>query len=245
MSSCTAVRAGLIEESCIRVVTQDHVTGPVHNAVRRIGSNIVKKEVNCLFCSNGCVRLARGNGAKSYQKLVVNRSGVVEERVDNFLNATFTVFVKALRSVCFWGELGLSAIGYWKALVWREALFGWAGMLKLDDKGFNEVWHTNATAMIRIVPFDVDASKLVSGHVALNPVKFLENVKEEVEVFVSNIFYSKVINNETTLNGTPFVAPETQGWIQLHSNHQPEGGIGGDSWPECWPGAGRRSPGKI
>jgi hypothetical protein len=190
--------------------------------------------------------LARGNGAKSYQKLVVNHSGVVEERADNFLNAIFTVCVKALGSVCFWGKLvGLSAIGYWKALVWREALFGWAGMLKLDDKGFNETWHTNATAMICIVPFDVDASKLVSGHVALNPVKFLENVKEEVEVFDSNIFYSKVINNETTLDGTPFVAPETQRWIQLHSNHQPEGGIGGDRWPECRPGAGRRSPGKF
>jgi hypothetical protein len=49
VSSCTAVRVGLIEESCIRVVTQDHVTGPVHNAVCRIGSNMVEKEVNCFF----------------------------------------------------------------------------------------------------------------------------------------------------------------------------------------------------
>jgi hypothetical protein len=80
VSPCTAVRVGLIEESCIRVVTQDHVTGPVHNAVRRIGSNIVEKEVNCLFSSEGCVCLARGNGTKSYQKLVVNRSGVVEDK---------------------------------------------------------------------------------------------------------------------------------------------------------------------
>ena len=63
-----------------------------------------------MFSSNGCVRLTRGDCAKSYQKLVVNRTGVVEERADNFLNATFTVFVKALRSV--WGELGLSTIGY-------------------------------------------------------------------------------------------------------------------------------------
>jgi hypothetical protein len=94
-----------------------HITSPVHNAVTRTGSNIVEKEVNCLFSNDGCVCLARGNGAKSYQNLVVNRSGVVEERADIILNATFTVFFKVLGSVCFWGELGLSAIGCWKALV--------------------------------------------------------------------------------------------------------------------------------
>jgi hypothetical protein len=86
-----------------------------------------------------------------------------------------------------------------------------APWLGRDEKGFNVAWHTHATAMIHIVPFDVDASKLVSRDVALNPVKFLENVKEVVELFDSNIFYPKVINNETKLDGTPFVVPETRG----------------------------------
>ena len=84
-------------------------------------------------------------------------------------------------------------------------------MLKLDAKGFDVAWHTNATGTICIVPFDIDARKLVYGHVTLDPVKFLENIKEVVEVFDSNIFYHKVINNETELNGTPFMAPETRG----------------------------------
>jgi hypothetical protein len=45
----------------------------------------------------------------------------------------------------------------------------------------------------------------------LDPVKFLENIKEVVEVFNSNIFYTKVINNEAELDGTPFMTPEARG----------------------------------
>jgi len=42
-------------------------------------------------------------------------------------------------------------------------------------------------------------------------MEFLENVKEVVEVFDSNIFYIKVINNEAELDGVPFVVPEAMG----------------------------------
>jgi hypothetical protein len=40
---CTGMAAGvsLIEESCIGVGTQDHVTKSIDDAVRRIGSNII------------------------------------------------------------------------------------------------------------------------------------------------------------------------------------------------------------
>ena len=61
----------------------------------------------------------------------------------------------------------------------------------------------------------IDAIKLIPGHVALDPVIFLENIKEVVEVFNSNIFYPKVINNETELDGTPFVVPETRGGFRF------------------------------
>ena len=49
----------------------------------------------------------------------------------------------------------------------------------------------------------------------MDPVKFLESIKEVVEVFNSNIFYPKVINNETELDRTPFVAPETSGGLSF------------------------------
>ncbi len=45
----------------------------------------------------------------------------------------------------------------------------------------------------------------------MDPVEFLENVQEVVEVFDSNVFYAKVIYNEAELDRTPFVAPETRG----------------------------------
>jgi hypothetical protein len=104
--------------------------------------------------------LASGNGTEGYQKFVVNRLGIVEERPDDFLNVAFTVFVKELGSVCFWGELGLNAIGDWQALVRGETRLDWTGMLKPDEQVFDVTWHTDAKATICIVPFDINTSKL-------------------------------------------------------------------------------------
>ena len=42
-------------------------------------------------------------------------------------------------------------------------------------------------------------------------MEFLEKIKKVVEVFYSNIFYPKVINNEAELDGTPFAVPEARG----------------------------------
>ncbi len=94
MSTRSAAGVGLIEKTCICMGAQDHVTRPVHNAVSWIGSGIVEKEVNCLFSGNGSVCLTSGNATEGDQKFVVYRSGIVEERTDDFLNAAFAVFVK-------------------------------------------------------------------------------------------------------------------------------------------------------
>jgi len=131
------------------------------------------------------------------------------------LDTAFPVFIQELGSISFWGELGVNTIGDWKALVRGEAWFDRMGMLEFSERVFNVPWHTDATATIRIVPFDVDTSKLVPCHVELYSMKFLENIKEVIEVFYSNIFYSKVINNEAELDGTPFVAPEARGGFHL------------------------------
>ena len=50
-------------------------------------------------------------------------------------------------------------------------------MFKLNEQVFDVPWHTDATASICIVPFDSDTCKLVSGHVELDHVEFLENVQ--------------------------------------------------------------------
>ena len=84
-------------------------------------------------------------------------------------------------------------------------------MLKLNEQGFDVTWHADATATICIVPFDSNTRKFITGHVELDPVKFFENVQEVVEVFDSDVFYTKVIDDEAELDGTPFVAPETRG----------------------------------
>jgi hypothetical protein len=42
-------------------------------------------------------------------------------------------------------------------------------------------------------------------------VECLDNIAEMVEVFIPNILHPKVINDETELDGTPFVVPEAWG----------------------------------
>jgi hypothetical protein len=46
-------------------------------------------------------------------------------------------------------------------------------------------------------------------------MELLENIGETVKVFYPNILHPKVINNETELDGTPFVAPEAWGGVGL------------------------------
>ena len=84
-------------------------------------------------------------------------------------------------------------------------------MFKLNEQGVDVSWHTDATASFWVVPFDMDTRKFVAGHVELDPMEFLENVQEVVEVFHSNVFHSKVIHDEAELDRTPFVAPEARG----------------------------------
>jgi hypothetical protein len=121
--------------------------------------------------------LASGDGTEGYHELVVDRSGIVEKRTDNFFDSAFAVFVEKLRVVRVWRELGLSTIGDWKTLVRGEPWLAWTRMFELNEQGVDVTWHADATATICIVLFDVDTRKLISGHVELDSVEFLENVQ--------------------------------------------------------------------
>jgi hypothetical protein len=70
--------------------------------------------------------------------------------------------------------------------------------------------HTDAAAAGCVVPFNVHASKFISGFAALHTMEFLEDTKEVVEVFKAHIFNAKVVNDEGELDGSPFVVPETR-----------------------------------
>jgi hypothetical protein len=121
--------------------------------------------------------------AEGNQELVVNSPSIVEEQSNNLLNAVLTVFVKEPGSVGIWGELGLSTVGNWKALVRQEMGFGQTWMFKLDENVLDVVGHTDTTLGGCVVPLDVNTCKFVAGHVELDPMELLENIAEMVEVF--------------------------------------------------------------
>jgi hypothetical protein len=141
--------------------------------------------------------------------------GIVEEQADNFLNAAFAMFVKALRSVGFGSEQGFGTIEDWHALVWGETGLAWTGMFKLNEQVLDTTWHIDATLTFYVGPFDINTRKFIPSHVELDPMVFLEKIKEMVEVFDPNIFDPKVIYDKAELDGVPFVAPETRGGISF------------------------------
>ncbi len=93
----------------------------------------------------------------------------------------------------------------------QEMGFDQTGMFELDEQVLNVARHANLTLASCVVPFNVKTCKFVAGHVELDTVELLKNIKKMVEVFKPNILHPKVINNETELDGMPFVAPEARG----------------------------------
>ncbi len=67
MSTRSAARVGLIVEACICVGTKYHVASMMDYAIIKIGSNIVKEEVHCLFCGDSGFGLAGSNGAELHE----------------------------------------------------------------------------------------------------------------------------------------------------------------------------------
>jgi hypothetical protein len=88
-------------------------------------------------------------------------------------------------------------------------------MSKLDEKVLDVAGHINTILAGCIVLFDVNTRKFVTGHVEVDPMELLENIAEMVEAFYPNILHPKIINYETELDGTPFVAPEAWGGFGL------------------------------
>ncbi len=82
-------------------------------------------------------------------------------------------------------------------------------MLEFEVQPRYIAWYTDAAAARRIIPFDVHASKFIACHVVMDAMEFLEDIEKVGEVFETHIFYTKVVNNEAELDGSPFVVPET------------------------------------
>ncbi len=62
MSASSAATIGLIEEAGICMGTKYHVAGLIDYAIIRIGCNIIEEEANRLFCGDGGLGLAGGDG---------------------------------------------------------------------------------------------------------------------------------------------------------------------------------------
>ncbi len=56
-------------------------------------------------------------------------------------------------------------------------------MLEFEKQHRDMAWHTDAAVVGSVVPFNVHASKFISGHVVLDAMEFLEDTKEVIEVF--------------------------------------------------------------
>jgi hypothetical protein len=118
---CTssAARISFVEEACICMGTKYHVTCLIDYAVIWIGRNIVKEEVHRLFCGNGGLGLACGDGAESNKEFVIDCPCVVQNRCHNFLNAAFAASIGEFQRVRIRCNVRLSTVGDGETLKWR------------------------------------------------------------------------------------------------------------------------------
>ncbi len=105
--------------------------------------------------------------------------------------------------------MGFGVVSDGETHVWGQPWFGGVWMLEFEKQHRYIAWHTDATVMGSIVPFNVNACKFIASHVVLHTMEFLEDTKEVVEVFKTHTFNTKVVYNKAELDGPPFVAPET------------------------------------
>ncbi len=82
-------------------------------------------------------------------------------------------------------------------------------MLEFEKQRRYVAWHTDVAAAGRVFPFNFRAHKFIAGHIVLHAIELLQDTKEVVEVFLANVFDTKVAYDETELDGSPFMAPET------------------------------------
>ena len=83
-------------------------------------------------------------------------------------------------------------------------------MLEFEKQRRDIAWYTDVAVAGSVVPFSAHASKYIACHVVFDAMEFLEDIEEVGKVFYAHIFYAKVVDNETELDGSLFVAPETE-----------------------------------
>ena len=69
-------------------------------------------------------------------------------------------------------------------------------MLEFYKEIVDVAGHSDATAPINIIPFDVYSRKKSPRHVALYSMVFFEEIQQVIEVFKTDVLHPKVIHKE-------------------------------------------------
>jgi hypothetical protein len=142
------------------------------------------------------------------EKKLARNLGLVPHH--NFLQTAFAASIKEFRRVRIRSDVRLGIIGDGETLIWKEQWFGGVWMLEFEKQHRCIAWHTDAAAVGSVVSFNVHAGKFIIGHVVLHAMEFLQDTEEVVEVFQAKVLDTKVVYNETELDGSPFMASETR-----------------------------------
>ena len=85
------------------------------------------------------------------------------------------------------------------------------GVAPLKKEVFDVILDGQTTGAFRVVPGEIDAGKAGAGPVLGDFVMLEEGVTKVVGMAFVDVFYAKVVNNETEEDYAPLVAPEAWG----------------------------------
>ena len=107
----TSAASGLvnIKVGNIRVSGENHVAGPVGDAIIGVGGSIVQELIDFVVGAAGCGSLFGANVVESMEEFVVNGTGIVEQGANDALDSIDASVGQRRAGVFVWCELCVGA----------------------------------------------------------------------------------------------------------------------------------------
>ena len=143
----------------------------------------------------------------SDKELVVKRSGIIEESTDYGLNTVDAFVIEGGAERGFGGILDLGAIYDESVSVRGKLAFIGVRIIPFEAESGDIIIHGETSGAMNVIPLEVDSSVQIALPIFGDVIVFLEGIAKVLGMHFTDIFNTKVVNNEAEEDRTPVVTP--------------------------------------
>ena len=146
------------------------------DAVVGVSGNVIQELEYSSVGVFGVGGLLLANLVESYEEIVVNRLGIVEESTNNGLNAVDAFVIEGWSERRFGGILDIGAIDHGSVPVRRNLAFLGVRIIPFEAESDDVVIHGEAAGALSLIPLEVDASIQITLPIFGDVVVLLEDI---------------------------------------------------------------------